>query len=423
MAGLFDGYEQLPGIFAPPRVALPPPVAPGMQGAVTLPPRPAPAAQPGFGSRLLSGLQTAIGGENDPALSEEENRKARNAALLRAGLSMLANSGPSSQPVGFGRILAGGIAAGQEAGAASRATSQAEEQKQKLAQIIQSGAGPDQLLAMYQQQILDGDTEGARATATVLQSALAAQSKGQGNLQRFQGPDGKLYTFDPTTGEAKPIAGPNGEPMSAPTDLESKDLGDRIVWYPTGHPERIVHIQRKGSVASAQPSLQVVQTADGLATFNPKTGEVAPITNPNGAQIKPKSSANVAIVKSVASNRKQISVIDNAIQHLSEHPSAVGLSRGISDALNQRLDPKGVQARADIADIGSLTFHDRSGAAVSAHEYPRLAPFIPGVKDTPEAVLTKLRRMKKIIEEETDALSSNANAASTPYSPDNPFAP
>jgi hypothetical protein len=60
------------------------------------------------------------------------------------------------------------------------------------------------------------------------------------------------------------------------------------------------------------------------------------------------------------------------------------------------MDPEGVDARAGVADIGSLVLHDRSGAAVTAAESPRLMPFIPLSTDDDKTVLKKLKRMREI---------------------------
>lgn len=64
----------------------------------------------------------------------------------------------------------------------------------------------------------------------------------------------------------------------------------------------------------------------------------------------------------------------------------------------------GVDARAGVADVGSLVIHDRSGAAVTVSEYPRLKPFIPFPTDDHETALKKLNRMRQIIAEETSAM-------------------
>jgi hypothetical protein len=71
---------------------------------------------------------------------------------------------------------------------------------------------------------------------------------------------------------------------------------------------------------------------------------------------------------------------------------ATGFKAYLPDSALQRLDKGGVATRAAIADIGSMVIHDRSGAAVSASEMPRLVPFIPKEKDSPDVVKTKLKR-------------------------------
>jgi hypothetical protein len=71
---------------------------------------------------------------------------------------------------------------------------------------------------------------------------------------------------------------------------------------------------------------------------------------------------------------------------------ATGWKGYAPDALLQRLDPAGIDTRAAIADLGSLVIHDRSGAAVTAMEFPRLRPFIPSDKDDPATARKKLNR-------------------------------
>jgi len=77
------------------------------------------------------------------------------------------------------------------------------------------------------------------------------------------------------------------------------------------------------------------------------------------------------------------------------YPSAFGPSNIIGDFAKQYTDPKGVQARAAVADIGSLKIHDRSGTAVTAMEFPRLKPFIPNMTDKPDVVKDKLDNFRK----------------------------
>jgi hypothetical protein len=71
---------------------------------------------------------------------------------------------------------------------------------------------------------------------------------------------------------------------------------------------------------------------------------------------------------------------------------ATGWKGFMPDALLQRADEAGVDVRAVIADLSSMVIHDRSGAAVTAAEFPRLRPFIPSDKDEPAAARRKLGR-------------------------------
>lgn len=79
---------------------------------------------------------------------------------------------------------------------------------------------------------------------------------------------------------------------------------------------------------------------------------------------------------------------------------ATGFWKGLSpDWLLQRTDPQGIDTRAALADLGSLVIHERSGAAVTAAEYPRLKPFIPQTGDSPETARKKVQRFKDVYQE------------------------
>ena len=84
---------------------------------------------------------------------------------------------------------------------------------------------------------------------------------------------------------------------------------------------------------------------------------------------------------------------------------ATGWKGYAPDAMLQRMDPQGIDTRAAIADLGSLVIHDRSGAAVTALEFPRLQPFIPSPKDDPATARKKLNRFvmeyQNIVDEQT----------------------
>jgi hypothetical protein len=110
-------------------------------------------------------------------------------------------------------------------------------------------------------------------------------------------------------------------------------------------------------------------------------------------------------VKSLMDNQQNLRRAEQALTLISGNesggvqgdPKATGWkgllsTTEIGDQILQRADPKGVETRAAIADLGSMIIHDRSGAAVTAAEYPRLRPFIPKVTDDAATAKKKLNR-------------------------------
>ena len=110
----------------------------------------------------------------------------------------------------------------------------------------------------------------------------------------------------------------------------------------------------------------------------------------------------VSVTTAILDNEKSLSQIDRALALTSgagtagskADPSATGIKGYLPDVILNRADPSGVEARAEIGDIGSLIIHDRSGAAVTAAESPRLKPFIPLISDDAETLKKKLNRLK-----------------------------
>jgi len=111
-----------------------------------------------------------------------------------------------------------------------------------------------------------------------------------------------------------------------------------------------------------------------------------------------------AINTAIISNDQSINKIQDALNLLQNNKDAIGLKGNLPQSLLNRADTKGIATRAAITDIGSLVLHDRSGAAVTASEEPRLMPFIPNPADTYEAGKTKLERMLKYAKENQAAL-------------------
>jgi hypothetical protein len=121
---------------------------------------------------------------------------------------------------------------------------------------------------------------------------------------------------------------------------------------------------------------------------------------------------NLAIIK----NNQGVQQLSDTIKLLEQNPNAVGFKGFVPGAILNRADPEGVNARAGVADIGSLVMHDRSGAAVTASESPRLVPFIPLITDDNATALKKLKRMRTILEGEQKGLTET-------YSKDQGYVP
>jgi hypothetical protein len=115
---------------------------------------------------------------------------------------------------------------------------------------------------------------------------------------------------------------------------------------------------------------------------------------------------NATVVGKYIGNNQSIRNIDRAWTALSSAPKSVGASGYTPDFILKRTDPKGVEARAAIANIGSLLIHDRSGAAVTIAETPRLVPFIPQVTDDEKTAKKKLKQLRAALTETQDDFDS-----------------
>lgn len=117
------------------------------------------------------------------------------------------------------------------------------------------------------------------------------------------------------------------------------------------------------------------------------------------------------ITKGMQENISALKQLDRAEALLNQNEGSVGgvgstlaaTIPGVGNLQNRNLmgfgDPNGAQLRAVIADIGSLIIHDRSGAAVSASEFPRLRPFIPSISDDAPTIRKKLANFRAVYEE------------------------
>ena len=125
----------------------------------------------------------------------------------------------------------------------------------------------------------------------------------------------------------------------------------------------------------------------------------SPRAAPAAAAEKPPRLPSDTVTKGILGNVSSLRQLDAAIEAVGENPGAFGMEQAVPFV--SRFGPQAsIDARAKVANIGSLTLHERSGAAVTASEYPRLAPFIPSASDTPETARTKLQNMRAAVLEQ-----------------------
>lgn len=118
---------------------------------------------------------------------------------------------------------------------------------------------------------------------------------------------------------------------------------------------------------------------------------------PEGAKGKRPSDG---MLETLAKNDVTITKISDAIREAGANPQAFGALNYLPDAVRQRGvplvgDPKGVKARAMVADIAGQKIHDRSGAAVSIGEAERLRPYVPNPTDEASVVVEKLGLLQR----------------------------
>lgn len=111
----------------------------------------------------------------------------------------------------------------------------------------------------------------------------------------------------------------------------------------------------------------------------------------------------------LAGNKTVLNQIDAALA-MAQDKSNVGAQQAtgwkgyLPDAWLQRIDKGGNDFRAILADLGSRTIHERTGAAMGAKEWARLKGFVPTETDSHEQVITKLTRMRQALADETLAM-------------------
>lgn len=243
------------------------------------------------------------------------------------------------------------------------------------------------------------------------------QKDDKGNIYKVE-LDGRLVPYEPN---------PNGDGTLIPkmTTAPAPTGGLKVI-TPNAPPDAVVDLAQAPTPGMPAPAKKPEMPKFGqkLVTGTTPSGDRIRVQDAEGADLPEATtgSGSAAMKMKVAENRTTASNIDKAIAAATAYPDAFGLARGlpvIGDRLDARADPQGIAARSLVANIGSLKIHDRSGAAVSVHEFPRLAPFIPNIYDPIDKILTNLRQMKAEIAKMNMEIES-VSGAPAPHSTKTP---
>lgn len=235
------------------------------------------------------------------------------------------------------------------------------------------------------------------------------------------------------------LIGDTGDTMELPygvaPEIELRDLGGTVQaidknateggqnWNKTmTHGDRI----SAGNLAVARERLafdqnqpQYLETDNGIVALPKRPAPGTPLVGhpvvgadgqPLRKPLKPIPSSAAAAMVTNSQNLRRAEdalalVSGKNVGAMRGDPEATGWKGFLPNTALNIMDPDGVDARAGIADLGSMIIHDRSGAAVTAAEFPRLAPFIPRATDDNATVKKKLQRFVQIYQQEQEALN------------------
>jgi hypothetical protein len=216
----------------------------------------------------------------------------------------------------------------------------------------------------------------------VLQQAITAPQREADALQKVQD---RIHEIQLKAAEGR-ISKQEADERMATLQLQLKQMGIDNA--------KLIASMRIGAAGekAAKPDMRIVDTVDDDGNPVKKVIDLNQM-KPGDTMGKP---ADAATKKAIIESNVGIGNIDRAIELIDAKPSALGPQYKVPGAeiAGQYLDPEGVPARAAVSNVGSLKLHDRSGAAVTVSEFPRLAPFIPTAGDSPKAAKDKLNGLK-----------------------------
>ena len=262
---------------------------------------------------------------------------------------------------------------------------QREAKRQKAITDIAAFTDPQQAMTSLQLHIEAGDVDPQQG-----QMIMQTIPKNPADFPKWQ--VGMLQRIMSAKDSAGQIAPDANAQLQANTSVRTNAATNARVAADAaaGRQQSDRHFNARENREKAAPRGQVIQTDQGVMLVDPRTGQAQPVTA-NGEALQPKlRQLPAAVQKGIGENTAALRKVESALSELAAYPEAFGVKNYLGDTVRQRTDPKGIKARALTADIGSLKIHDRSGAAVTASETPRLKPFIPSTTDDPAAIKQKL---------------------------------
>jgi hypothetical protein len=158
--------------------------------------------------------------------------------------------------------------------------------------------------------------------------------------------------------------------------------------------------------AVAQAQLKVSQAGLGIQQAGLSLRQQEFEFNKSKGKVPPK------VLDGYNSNKTAIDEITNAITAIENNKGHLGLQNASGDVVMQRLDPKGVDVRAKVANITAVKRHDLSGASVTYKETPYLAPFLPNLTDKDEVAIKKLEQLREQFENSNSQIEVSYGALS-----------
>lgn len=250
-----------------------------------------------------------------------------------------------------------------------------------FARLIHAGATPDQAAA-----IIKSFAESTKDTRLSNNATM-----GQQLMQQYMGNNGMgaVSPVDPNAIASSPLPPPAGATANPPVNMQPFSLPTPA---PSGAQQKLAKANSFLAMAATSGVPGVIEFAKSQVDQAQKAVE----QETKSADEDNKRVIPATQVQDISNNQGLVNKIGDALDSVKKNPDAFG-PLGYAEqnfAQNIGADPKNVDARAAVGDLSSAIIKDRSGAAVTLSEFPRLVPFIPQIHDQPSVIKAKLARLK-----------------------------